>query len=326
MWDHQGSADPAVDQAGRLGVAEGQIGAQGSFEEIDDPVVAAARPQAEARDLDVRRSLLGRRGEQGQQGQAGLGQTDGHLETEAGCGHLHGTVHERCRFLGVGGRTGLDSVAGSGDDVRAGRVRPQHRLDRTLVQPLAPRKRDLGVHRLPQQVVLEGVAAGPRLTGLDEEAGVHGRVERLDHELLACVEQVAQAIQLHLTPEHRGGGQGGERLVVELLEPVPQDAPQPGGKLRAEPPGSQVVRPQVPEHLTGEERVPPGPLPQRLHERTWGFVAVPLKRRHQLAEVVWTEGRQRHGSGHLVDAAAAQQSGEGPVPTPGRVAEAHEHQ
>ena len=168
------------------------------------------------------RGLLDRGGEPGQQGEAGLGEPYGHVEAEAGRGHARGPAHESGRSRGVGSGSGLDGMAGSCDDVRVGRVRAEHRVDSTLVQPMAPWQRDLGVHRLAEQVVLERIATRPGLPGLDEEAAAHGLLERLDDVLLGFLEHLAQARQLHLASEDRRSGQGSDGGFGELPEPVSQ--------------------------------------------------------------------------------------------------------
>ena len=159
--NHERPTESAVHHAGGLGVTEGEVGAQRPFEQLHDPVVAAAGPEPEPGGVHVGRGLLGRRRGPAQQGEPGLGQAHRHLEAEAGRRQVRGPIHQGRRLGRVGGRSGLQGVAGGGDHVRLGGVRAQHGVDRALVQALAPGYRDLGVHGFPHQLVRERVAPGP---------------------------------------------------------------------------------------------------------------------------------------------------------------------
>ena len=67
-------AEPAVHHPGGLGVTEGEVGAQRPFEQLHDPVIAAAGPEPEPGDVHVGGGLLGRRRGPAQQGEPCLGQ------------------------------------------------------------------------------------------------------------------------------------------------------------------------------------------------------------------------------------------------------------
>jgi len=159
--NHERPAEPAVHHPGGLGVTEGEVGAQCPFEQLHDPVIAAAGPEPEPGDVHVGGGLLGRRRGPAQQGEPGLGQPYGHVEAEAGRRQVRRAVHQGRRFGRVGSRSGRQGVAGRGDHVRGGVTGAQDRVDRPVVQALAKGHRDLGVHGLPHQLVRERIAPGP---------------------------------------------------------------------------------------------------------------------------------------------------------------------
>ena len=123
--NHERPAEPAVHHPGGLGVTEGEVGAQRPFEQLHDPVIAAAGPEPEPGDVHVGGGLLGRRRGPAQQGEPGLGQPYGHVEAEAGRRQVRRAVHQGRRFGRVGSRSGRQGVAGRGDHVRGGVTVPR---------------------------------------------------------------------------------------------------------------------------------------------------------------------------------------------------------
>ncbi len=190
-----------------------------------------------------------------------------------------------------------------------------------LVKARAAGRSDVVVERVLYEHVCEREPSGP-LGALLQQRCRNRLVEQVEQPPLGQIEHGEQEVEVEVAADRRGGAQGRVSVVVEPLDPAPDDladAPRQAqlGDLPRHLPASAVLLhdrtglPQLTRELDGEERVARR-LARDLPRQLGPVLAegLPRQRFHQRQHIAGLEARERDALTDPVAVEVGQESGE----------------